>query len=356
MIKKIFIGLAFIVCVVVATGFWFVSLIPESETYTDIKQTKPEQLEYLSRAIDYKGKILAVVTSTDKMGTSGKTTGYELTELARAYYVFKANGFDVDIASTKGGKPPVVIDGDDMGEFDYAFINDSDAQSKVNNTLLIDDINVDAYEAIYFVGGKGAMFDFPDNIAIQNLIKHQYQQNKVIGAVCHGPAALANVLLDNGQPLLSGKKVSAFTNDEELFLIPDAREVFPFLLEDRLKQQGASFKAGATYLEQVSIDGKLITGQNPWSVWTLAENMIVALGHTPIKREITSEEHSINLLKIYEMNGYEAAKTEILTTKADYQSVLILMHSIVAFMKMDISKGFDLVMMTNTLKNLENQH
>jgi putative intracellular protease/amidase len=138
------------------------------------------------------------------MGTPGKKTGYELTELARAYWVFQTNGFEVDIASTKGGEPPVVLDDDDMCKYDYAILNDPTAQAKAANTLLIDDVNPADYEAVYFVGGKGAMFDFPDNQAIQNIIKHLHQNDKVISAVCHGPAALANVKLDTatGLPII----------------------------------------------------------------------------------------------------------------------------------------------------------
>ncbi|MEQ8803166.1 MAG: type 1 glutamine amidotransferase domain-containing protein, partial [Haliea sp.] len=98
------------------------------------------------------------MTSTGEMGESGKRTGYELTELSRAYYVFTANGFTVDIASPDGGQPPVVIDDDDMGEFDYAFLNDPVARSKVINSTAVASINPEEYAAVYFVGGKGAMW------------------------------------------------------------------------------------------------------------------------------------------------------------------------------------------------------
>src|SRR5690606_7203536 len=110
------------------------------------------------------------------------STGYELTELSRAYYVFQANGFVVDIASPLGGKPPVVIDDDDMGVFDYAFLNDSIAQKKANNTIAMQAVNADEYAAIYFVGGKGAMYDFPQNKYIQSIVRDFYESGKVIGA------------------------------------------------------------------------------------------------------------------------------------------------------------------------------
>ena len=255
-LKKLLLAILTFIIVVVAFGFWFFSLLPSGESKDNIKATLPEQLDYLVKnKIPYRGKILAVVTSSDKMGTSGKTTGYELTELSRAYSVFTANGFEVDIASPLGGEPPVIIDMDDMGPFDFAFLNDSITQAKVKNSIQIDNIIADEYDAIFFAGGKGAMFDFPQNKKIQTIVKDYYQSNKVIGAVCHGPAALVNVVLDNGTSILENKTVSSFTNEEELFLIPDAKTIFPFLLQDKLEAQGAIFDAGQRYLKQVSHDG-----------------------------------------------------------------------------------------------------
>jgi putative intracellular protease/amidase len=350
MLKKILLTIGVLVTIILASGYWLFSLIP-SQNYDALKASKAINIPYITNGVtQHRGKILAVVTSAKTMGESGKKTGYELTELARAYWVFKANGFDVDIASPQGGEPPVVIDGDDMGIFDYAFLNDEEAQTKANNTLLIDDINADDYQAVYFVGGKGAMFDFPENSAIQHLIKTLYQNDKVVAAVCHGPAALVNVKLDNGEMLVANKKISSFTNDEELFLIPNASEIFPFLLQDKLTQQGAKVELGVTYLEQVSQDGKLLTGQNPWSVWPLAENIITALGYKPIPRILTPEEQSINLLMTYENNGYDSAKQSIDTNKISYLNTLIVMHGVVAFMKWEILKGLELLMLAQALK------
>ena len=177
-------------------GWWFMSLLPSKEEYPDLSSMKTENLPYLTQDLPTsRGKILAVVTSAETMGESGKSTGYELTELSRAYYVFQANGFEVDIASPKGGEPKVIIDDEDMGIYDYAFLNDTQAQLKTRNTIPIKEVEADNYQAIFFVGGKGAMFDFPDNKYIQNLIRELYQAGGVVGAVCHGPAALVNVEL-----------------------------------------------------------------------------------------------------------------------------------------------------------------
>ena len=234
------ISIVSLVVLVICFGFWFMSLIPEMDQTLETSMVK--DIPYLSEDIvPFRGKILAVVTSTDIMGDTDKSTGYELTELARAYYVFKANGFEVDIASPLGGKPPVVIDDDDMGVFDFAFLNDTEAQQKANNTRAIHEVNPEEYDAIFFAGGKGAMFDFPENKAIQAIVRDYYESNKVVGAVCHGPAALVNVTLNNGRPLLENKTVSGFTNAEELLLISDAKAIFPFLLQDKMIAQGANF-------------------------------------------------------------------------------------------------------------------
>ena len=244
--KWTLISVVSLLVVVISFGTWFMRLLPLDEMKARLKTietSSTENLVYLSEnVIPKRGKILAVVTSSNTMGTSGKTTGYELTELSRAYYVFQANGFDVDIASPLGGQPPVVIDDDDMGEFDFAFLNDSIAQHKTSHTISMEDVIAEDYQAVFFVGGKGAMFDFPNNKSIQAIVRNYYQSGKVVGAVCHGPAALVNVTLDNGRPLLENKKVSGFTNNEELLLIPEAKTIFPFLLQDKLTSQGAQIQ------------------------------------------------------------------------------------------------------------------
>ncbi len=345
-----------LIIVLVAFVFWLRSLIPANANFQDLTITMPQDLIYLSQGVkEHRGKILAVVTSTDVMGTSGKETGYELTELARAYYVFEANGFEVDIASPKGGKPPVVIDGDDMGKFDYAFLNDTVAQSKVENSIAIADVDTSQYQAVYFVGGKGAMFDFPENAAIKSLVSEYYQSGKVVGAVCHGPAALVNVILDDGTALLANKTVSSFTNDEELLLIPDAKEIFPFLLQNKLIEQGANFDAGYVYLDNMVQDGNLVTGQNPWSVWSVAESMIEQLGYLPVKRQITAEENTISILIAYEDKGIQQAKAKITSMLSNqeqsFDRILLAVHTIVYAMQWEIGKSIDMLRLLSFADN-----
>lgn len=363
--KKVTLTLVVIITGVVLLCVWFISLIDKQNANNNIQHTVPTELAYLStftnnsasQSLPSRGRILAVVTSASTMGESGKKTGYELTELSRAYYVFRANGFDVDIASPKGGLPPIVIDNDDMGQYDYAFLNDVYAQEKATNSLPINEVDPSLYEAVYFIGGKGAMFDFPDNLSIQQITASIYQQGGVIGAVCHGPAALANVKLSNGKYLIEDRQISAFTNAEELFLIPDAEQVFPFLLESKLREQGANVVTGAEYLEQVSIDGRLVTGQNPWSVWAMAEAMITQLGYEPVSRPITAEENSVSLLMMYQQDGYAAASA--FATKhlnKDPQSIdrnLVLMHAIVNAMNFEFGDMVNLVRLVSVIKSAQ---
>ena len=307
---------------------------------------------------DSRGKILIVVTSETEMGESGKPTGYEHTELSRAYYVFTVNGFEVDIASPKGGEPRAVIDDEDMGPLDYAFLNDPEAIAKAKNTLPLEVIDGDEYQAAFFVGGKGTMWDFPDNPYIHQLVRDYAAADKLLGAVCHGPAALANVVLDDGQPFLAGKPVTGFTNEEELFLIPKARELFPFLLEDRMREQGAEVVVGIPYLENVAVTDGLVTGQNPWSVYATAEAMIEKLGYLPVARQATGDENSVDVLMQYHLLGKVGARQAMDTLVAAGEALnrnLIIMHGLVAFMRWQLKSGLELLVLAQHAKAISGQ-
>ncbi len=348
MLKKILYSAALLISLIAIFLYWLVTSLTSGQPIKVNEDIKPEQIPYIAKAISQKrGKILAVVTSTDVMGKTGKSTGYELTELSRAYYVFTSNGFEVDIASPKGGLPPVVIDDDDMGAFDFAFLNDKDAQDKVQNSIAIAKVNALDYQAVYFIGGKGAMFDFPNNKAIKNIVRDMYEDGKTIAAICHGPAALVNVKLSDGSYMLANKQVSSFTNQEELFLIPDAATIFPFLLEDKLRQQGATPILGKTYLEQVSHDGNLVTGQNPWSVWKTAETVISQLGYQPVKRDISAAEYTVDVLSNYHENGFAMARQQLVDIVNNPQTPvdknLLAMHGIVAAMQWKIGTSIEIM-------------
>lgn len=158
-----------------------------------LQQTLPAQVPYLQQLPPAsRGKVLAVVSSTGqypaaRVGGKLKTTGYELTELARFYWVLRANGFAVDIASPQGGAAPQVLDDDDMAEYDYSFLNDPQSRKQSRNTLKLADVDPTQYQAVYFVGGKGAMYDFPQNPDIRRLLQQIQQEQGTAAAKAQVP-------------------------------------------------------------------------------------------------------------------------------------------------------------------------
>lgn len=324
---------------IAATGaVWWNSVDLGAEPTVDAA-IAPERLDIMRNAVDEKrGRILAVVTSTAKAPNADFNAGYELTELSRAYYVFKANGYEVDIASPKGGRPPVNID-EELFEADHAFLNDARAQEQVADTLRLSEVDPADYAAVYFVGGKGAMFDFPDNPHIQRIVGEIYDAGGVVGAVCHGPAALIGARSASGDTVLAGKRVTGFTDEEELFIIPDARTVFPFLLEERLRSVAGEYSEGPKYLDHTVVDGRLVTGQNPWSTWSVAENIVRALGHTPVARQPTREEQAIGVLETYRAEGMAAARLAV-RDAPDFDKRTVLLHAIIELMEGNIAEAF----------------
>ena len=207
-------------------------------------------------------KVLFVLTSHDRKGNTGQATGYYLPEAAHPWAVLKEHGFEVDFVSPKGGTPP--MDGADSSDpVCRKFLQDQDVSLKLQNTLTAERVNPSDYAAILFVGGHGTMWDFPDNPALAELAKSVYEDGGVISALCHGPAALVNLKLSNGEYLVAGKKMAAFTDEEERAVKLD--RVVPFLLESALRHRGAIPQPAANWQANVVVDGRLVTGQNPAS-------------------------------------------------------------------------------------------
>lgn len=344
------------IATVIACLAWFYSLIDRGTDTAQLAAITPADVPYLQqRMSESRGKILAVVTSETAMGITGKSTGYEHTELARAYYVFSVNGFEVDIASPRGGEPRAVIDDEDMAALDHAFLNDPVAITKVKNTLPLAEVDGEEYAALFFVGGKGTMWDFPNNPHIQRLVSRHAAQGKLVGAVCHGPAALVNIRLPGGTSLLAGKTVTGFTNEEELFLIPEAASLFPFLLEDGLRAAGASFQPGLPFLENVAVSEGLVTGQNPWSVYATAERMIELLGYTPLPRAATADENSVEVLLRFHQSGGAAARArvdELVASQKVLSRNLLIIHSLVAGMQWRLKTALELLVLAQHAKSV----
>lgn len=339
--KRLLIGVASSAALIAGLSIEFVHSLGLGHQPVANAETQPLDLPLLRKAEPpSRGRILAVVTSTAQAGDSGVAAGFELTELSRAYYTFIANGFHVDIASPRGGNPPVVID-EDLNEYDHAFINDADAQRLLRHSVAVSQVDPGAYSAVYFVGGKGAMFDFPGDPHIHRIVRAIHDRDGVIGAVCHGVAALLEVVDADGRAFLAGRRLTGFTNLEELFLMQDARSVFPFLLADALRAREARFVEGGMYLENTVIDRRLVTGQNPWSTWSVAEGMIAALGHEPLARERTSEELAIEVLGVYHQHGIAAARA-LNDRRPDVDKRLLLMHAMIAVMEGRVTDAYRL--------------
>ncbi|WP_084403453.1 type 1 glutamine amidotransferase domain-containing protein [Epilithonimonas caeni] len=219
-------------------------------------------------------KILFVVTSHDKKGNTNEPTGYYLGEVSHPWEVLHSAGYDIDFVSPKGGKAPV--DGLNLEDaVNKEFWENKEYRTKIENTMKPSDVDQSKYAAIFYAGGHGTMWDFPDNTELQNIAKKIYENNGIVGAVCHGPSALVNLKLSNGKYLVEGKKVNAFTNEEETAV--KLENVVPFLLEDQLKERGAIFEKSGLWQNHVVADGRLITGQNPQSAKSVGEEILKQL-------------------------------------------------------------------------------
>jgi len=227
-------------------------------------------------------KILIVLTSHDQLGNTGKKTGFWLEEFAAPYYVLKDAGAAITLASPKGGQPPLDPKSDlpeSLTELTKRFRKDKAAQAELANTKKLSDVSADDFDAVFYPGGHGPMWDMPDNKISIALIEAFVKADKPIGAVCHAPAALVNVRGKDGEYLVKSKRVTGFTNAEEEAVGLTA--VVPFLLEDRLKERGGIYSNGANWAPCVQVDSKLVTGQNPASSGPAAEELLKLLRATP---------------------------------------------------------------------------
>lgn len=221
-----------------------------------------------------KEKILFVLTSHSEKGNTGEKTGYYLSEVSHPWDILQKAGYEIDFVSPKGGNAPV--DGFDLKDsINKKFWEDEVYRKKVENTFKPSEINPDNYVAIHFAGGHGTMWDFADNVEIAKIASTIYEKNGYISAVCHGPAGLINIKLANGKYLVDGKRVNAFTNEEEAAV--GLTNVVPYLLETKLIERGAIFEKSEAWQAHVTVDQRLITGQNPYSAKKVGEELLKAL-------------------------------------------------------------------------------
>lgn len=223
-------------------------------------------------------KILMVLTSHDRLGDTGKKTGFWLEELAAPYFVFRDAGVEVALASPKGGQPPLDPKSNEP-QFQTGdtrrFEADESAMRALADTATLSDLDQADYDSVFFPGGHGPLWDLTNDRLALSLIEDMLGAGKPVALVCHAPGVLTNVKAPNGEPVAKGRSVTGFTNAEEAAV--DLVEVVPYLVEDALSAQGATFLAATSFAVHVIQDGLLITGQNPPSSRATARALLDAL-------------------------------------------------------------------------------
>ncbi|MFM8785079.1 MAG: type 1 glutamine amidotransferase domain-containing protein [Phycisphaerales bacterium] len=219
-------------------------------------------------------RVAIVLTNHGTLGSTGRPTGFYLSEATHPHHVFRTAGYDVDFLSPKGGLAP--MDGLDAKDaINDAFLADAALVARTKSTTAIRDADPARYDAVFFSGGHGTMWDFPGDASLQAFARSVYERGGVVAAVCHGPAALVNLRLSDGRYLVAGKQVAAFTNEEEAAVKLDT--VVPFALESTLRQRGAAFVESPNFEARVAVSDRLVTGQNPASATGTAEAVVVLL-------------------------------------------------------------------------------
>jgi putative intracellular protease/amidase len=211
-------------------------------------------------------KVLMVLTSHDRLGNTGQKTGFWLEEFATPYYILKDAGLDVTLASPKGGQPPLDPKSDDPASQTEAmrrFKSDRQAQAALAGTLKLSSVSPDEYDAVFYPGGHGPLWDLSEDRHSTALIEAIYAAGKPVAAVCHGPAALRHAKAPDGSPLVRGKSVTGFSNTEEAAV--GLTDEVPFLVEEMLRQNGGNYSRAADWQPYTVSDHNLVTGQNPAS-------------------------------------------------------------------------------------------
>ena len=223
--------------------------------------------------------VLMILTSHDQLGNTGKKTGFWLEEFAAPYYAFRDAGVAITLASPKGGQPPLDPKSDEPANQTHdtdRFRTDTDAQAALGSTLKLSTLQAADYDAVFYPGGHGPLWDLAEDAYSIALIETMYAAGKPVAAVCHGPGVLRHPRRADGQPLVAGKKVTGFTNSEEAAV--QLTDVVPFLVEDELKRLGGQYSQLADWQPYAVVDGNLVTGQNPASSVVVAQAVLKLLG------------------------------------------------------------------------------
>ncbi|QJR81570.1 type 1 glutamine amidotransferase domain-containing protein [Alteromonas pelagimontana] len=225
-------------------------------------------------------RVLMVMTSHDVLGETGKQTGMWLEEFASPYYAFLDAGYALTLASPMGGQVPIdpnSIADDAMTDATKRYVEDDLARSALASTMALEDVQADEFDAVFYPGGHGPLWDLSDNQKSIELIEKMLSANKPVAAVCHAPIVLKEVKGKDGKPYIKDKEVTGFSNSEEKAM--SLNDVVPYLVEDALKEKGAKFMSTKDFEPKVCESGLLITGQNPASSKPAADALIAKLGH-----------------------------------------------------------------------------
>lgn len=232
-------------------------------------------------------QVLIVVTSVGEFPASageqaGRATGFYMDEMAGPYFAFADAGYEVTIASIAGGEPPV--DPSSLGEEGnrkptvQRFLDDAKAMATLKDTPRVGTLDPTAYAAVFLPGGHGTMWDFRQSADLAALVGRAWDNGALVGAVCHGPAGLIEAVDANGDPIVKGRRVNAFTDEEEAAV--GLTDAVPFLVESELRAKGALFESTDNFGSHVTVDGRLVTGQNPASVQAVGEAIVAMLAES----------------------------------------------------------------------------
>lgn len=222
--------------------------------------------------------ILMILTSHDKLGDTDKKTGFWLEEFAAPYYVFVDAGAKITLASPAGGQPPLDPQSDApeaQTEATKRFKTDDSAQKALGNTTKLAEVDADDFDAVFYPGGHGPLWDLAENAHSQRIIEAFVAENRPLGAVCHAPAVFRHTKGAGGKSLISGRRVTSFANTEEKAV--GLTDIVPFLVEDMLKANGGLYEKGPDWDSYVVVDGKLVTGQNPASSEAAARQLLTLI-------------------------------------------------------------------------------
>ena len=266
--------------IIVLAGLLYSASVTSQANALDAKnpitQYFPETQANYQVAQNSNPKILIVLTNHDRLGNTGKKTGFYLDEVAHPYAVFTKAGFKVDFVSPTGEEAPIDPKSYNLDDsLNRQFVENEAVMAQVQDTLSPQEVDSSEYSAVFFAGGHGVMWDLPNNRELAQITAAIYEQNGIVGAVCHGPAGLVNVQLSDGTYLVAGKTLAAFTNEEEEAV--ELTEQMPFLLETKLIERGAQHTEADNFQPHVVASDRLVTGQNPASATGVAEQMVELL-------------------------------------------------------------------------------